>query len=148
MAAAVALGHRLWGLAPALWVWYFLASLYQDSQVALVVKNPPANGREAFNPRVGKSPLGRKWQPTPVFLPGESHGQKSLVGRNPQGCKKSDKTEQRTLSLLLQYFLQAEVEKSTDTFYHLGCPSYHSKMPLGCSMWKGRAGSYLGSWTH
>ena len=35
----------------------------------------------------------RKWQPTPVFLPGESHGQRSLVGYSPQGCKESDTTE-------------------------------------------------------
>ena len=36
----------------------------------------------------------RKWQPTPVFLPGESHGQRSLVGYSPWGCKESDTTEQ------------------------------------------------------
>ena len=35
----------------------------------------------------------RKWQPTPVFLPGESHGQRSLVGYSPWGCKESDMTE-------------------------------------------------------
>ena len=35
----------------------------------------------------------RKWQPTPVFLPGESHGQRSLVGYSPRGCKESDTTE-------------------------------------------------------
>ena len=35
----------------------------------------------------------RKWQPTPVFLPGESHGQKSLVGYSPRGRKESDMTE-------------------------------------------------------
>ena len=35
----------------------------------------------------------RVWQPTPVFLPGESHGQKSLAGYGPQGCKESDMTE-------------------------------------------------------
>ena len=35
----------------------------------------------------------RKWQPTPVFLPGESHGWRSLVGYSPQGRKKSDTTE-------------------------------------------------------
>ena len=33
------------------------------------------------------------WQPTPVFLPGESHGQKSLVGDSPQGRKESDMIE-------------------------------------------------------
>ena len=37
-------------------------------------------GRPGFNPWVGKIPVRRKWQPTPVLLPGESHGQRSLVG--------------------------------------------------------------------
>ena len=32
----------------------------------------------------------RKWQPTPVFLPGESHGQRSLAGYSPRGSKESD----------------------------------------------------------
>ena len=35
----------------------------------------------------------RKWQPTPVFLPGESHGQRTLAGYSPQGCKVSDRME-------------------------------------------------------
>ena len=35
----------------------------------------------------------RKWQPTPVFLPGESHGRRSLVGCSPWGCEESDTTE-------------------------------------------------------
>ena len=39
------------------------------------------------------SPWRRAWQPTPVFLPGESHGQRSLEGYNPQGLKESDTTE-------------------------------------------------------
>ena len=46
-----------------------------------------------FNPWVGKTPRRRKWQRTPVFLPGESHGQRSLVGFNPWGHKESDTTE-------------------------------------------------------
>ena len=39
-------------------------------------------------------PLRRKWQPTPVSLPGKSHGQKSLVGYSARGCKELDTTEQ------------------------------------------------------
>ena len=39
-------------------------------------------------------PWRRKWQSTPVLLPGESHGQRSLVGYSPWGCKESDTTEQ------------------------------------------------------
>ena len=40
-----------------------------------------------FNPRIGKIPQRRKWQLTPVFLPGKSHGQRNLVGYSPWGCK-------------------------------------------------------------
>ena len=43
----------------------------------------------------------RKWQPTPAFLPGESHGQRSLVGYSPWGHQESDTTEWLTLPLLL-----------------------------------------------
>ena len=50
-------------------------------------------GRPRFDSWVGKSPWRRKWQPTPVFLPGEFHGQRSLAGSNPQGLKKLDRTE-------------------------------------------------------
>ena len=38
----------------------------------------------------------RKWQPTPVFLPRELHGERSLAGYSPWGCKESDMTEQLT----------------------------------------------------
>ena len=65
--------------------------------MALVVKNPPANAGEAkthrFNPWAGKIPLGRAWQPTPVFLLREFHGQRSLVGYNPWGHKEPDTTK-------------------------------------------------------
>ena len=40
-----------------------------------------------------EGPLRRKWQPTLVFLPGESHGQRRLVGSSPWGCKESNVTE-------------------------------------------------------
>ena len=40
-----------------------------------------------------KIPCRRAWQPTPVFLPGESQGQRSLAGCSPWGCKESDRTE-------------------------------------------------------
>ena len=44
-------------------------------------------------PRVGKIPWKRKWQPTPVFLSGEFHGRRSLVGYSPWSRKESDSTE-------------------------------------------------------
>ena len=60
------------------------------SQVVLAVKNLPANSgdkRGRFNGCVGKIPWRRAWQPIPVFLPGESHGQRSVVGNSPWGRK-------------------------------------------------------------
>jgi len=50
-------------------------------------------GRHKFNPQVRMIPWRRAWQPTPVFLPGESHGQRILAGYSPLGCKESDMTE-------------------------------------------------------
>jgi len=53
------------------------------SQVALVIKNPPDSAgdrRYEFDPWVGKIPWRRKWQPSPVFLPREPHGLRSLAG--------------------------------------------------------------------
>ena len=51
--------------------------------------------RCGFDPWVRKIPWRRKWQPTPVFLPGKSHGQKSLVSYSPWSCKESALTEHR-----------------------------------------------------
>ena len=49
--------------------------------------------RFEFDPRVGKIPWRRKWQPTPVFLPGKCHGQRNLEGYpRPWGHKESDTT--------------------------------------------------------
>ena len=61
-----------------------------------MVKNPPANTgdtRDAGSiPGLERSWI-RKWQPTPVFLPGKFHGQGSLVGYSSWDCKESDMTE-------------------------------------------------------
>ena len=48
---------------------------------------------EGSIPGLGGSPGARKWQPTPVFLPGKSHGQRSLEGYSIWGRKESDPTE-------------------------------------------------------
>ena len=50
--------------------------------------------RPGFDPWVGKIPWRREWLLTPVFLPGESHGQRSLVGYSPRGLQASDVTKQ------------------------------------------------------
>ena len=49
--------------------------------------------RCGFDPWVGKIPWRSKRQPTPVFLPGEFHGQRGLAGYSPWGCKESDTIE-------------------------------------------------------
>ena len=66
-----------------------------------VVKNPPASAgeRHGLDAWLGKIPWRRKWQPTPVFLSGKSHGQRSLAGYSPWSCQESDTTEQARTQL-------------------------------------------------
>ena len=63
------------------------------SLVAQMVKNLWKCRRPGFSPWVGKILWRRKWHPTPVLLPGKSHGQRSVVGYSPRGRKDSDTTE-------------------------------------------------------
>ena len=59
-------------------------SLQLGFPVGAVVKNPPANaGDTGFYPWIRKILWRRKWQPTPVFLAGKCHGQRSLAGYGP-----------------------------------------------------------------
>ena len=63
-----------------------------------MVNNLPDNAGDARDagsvPGSGRFPWRRKWQPTPGFLPGESHGQRSMVGYGPWGHRELDMTEQ------------------------------------------------------
>ena len=73
----------------------------QASQVAPVVKNSSAKAGDIrdtgwVQSLAGKILWGSKQQPTPVFLPGKFHGQRSLVGYSPQGHKELDTTEHLT----------------------------------------------------
>ena len=64
--------------------------------MAQQVKNLPANAGDtgdSFEPWIRKIPWKRKWQPAPVFLPGKSHGQQTLVGYSPWGRKELDMTK-------------------------------------------------------
>ena len=72
-------------LGTALW-----ASLMAQMVICLQYRRP------GFNHWVGKISWRREWQPTPVFLPGESHGQRSLEGYSPQSHKEPDTNEQLT----------------------------------------------------
>ena len=55
-------------------------------------KESACNVGSGFILCIGKIPLRREWLPTPVFLPGEFHGQRSLAGYSPWGRKESDMT--------------------------------------------------------
>ena len=66
-----------------------------DKFVTQMVKTLPA----VQDPWVGRIPWRREWLSTPIFLPGESHGQRNLVGHSPWGGKELDTTERLTLSL-------------------------------------------------
>ena len=90
-------------------IWPLFRSLLYSCHLEMSVGFPGgASGKEpssqcrrckryGFDPWVRKMAWSRKWQPLPVFSPGESHGQKSLEGYNPWGHKESDKTEWLTL---------------------------------------------------
>ena len=60
----------------------------QRSQWLKKKKIPLASRRYGFDPWVRKIPWRRKWEPIPVFLPGKSRGQRSLVGHSPWSCKR------------------------------------------------------------
>ena len=59
-----------------------------------MVKNLPAMQETWFDPWIRKTTWRREWQPTPVFLPEESHGQRTLVDYSSWGHKELDTTEQ------------------------------------------------------
>ena len=74
----------------------FSIMVYCTSQVAqwLRIRLPmQVLRRPRFDLWIGKIPWKKKWQPIAVFLPGKPHGQRSLVGYSPWGCKELDTTE-------------------------------------------------------
>ena len=94
-----------WGLLHCRWILYQLS--YQGSPTSVqeefsTLSHKGSEGLRSYLQKVElKLPAGfhsypwrRKWQPTPVLLPGESHGQRSLMGYSPWGRKESDGTEQ------------------------------------------------------
>ena len=82
-----------------------------------MVKNPPASAGDSrceFSPWVGKIPWSRKRQPTPVFLPGKFHGQRSLVDYSPWDRRKSDMTEHPCMYM---YSIMLSVKSDSFTFF-------------------------------
>ena len=80
-------------------------------------KNPPSvqeTRRGGFDPWDGKIPWRRTWQPTPVFLSGESRGQRSLEGYSPRGHTESDMTERLNMKHAQNPRLLRHIDKDTD----------------------------------
>ena len=78
--------------------------------------------KTGFDPWVEKIPWRREWLPPLVFLPGEFHGQSSLAGYSPKGCRESDTSEQLTLSLSFSFI--------NDRWKYFILPNSHSVLPL------------------
>ena len=70
-----------------------LIVFHRTSMVAQMVKRLSTMQETRFYPWVGKILWRRKWQPTPVLLPGKSHGWRRVVGYSPWGHKESETTE-------------------------------------------------------
>ena len=77
--------------------------------------------KPGFGPWVRKIPWRREWQPSPVFLPGESHGQRNLVGHRPWSHKELDPTELLTLSFWLK-----EAGTLLDILKGIQCPVFRA----------------------
>ena len=71
--------------------------------------------RHRFDPWVGKIPCRKKWQPTPVFLPGKSHGQRSLAGYSPWGRKELDTTERLSTHTHTRFISQGQARPPAET---------------------------------
>ena len=75
-----------------------------------MLKNLPAKQETRVHHWVEKIPWRRKWQSALVFLSGKSHGQRSLEGYNPWGCKESDRTYQLSTSKVKKHTAHSILE--------------------------------------
>ena len=99
-----------------LWVFLRLPRWLSDKESTCQCRS---HRRRGFNPWVGKIPWRRAWQPTPEFLPEKSHGQRSLVGYSPWGCKKLDTTVHMPgYPLVFLFKLTFGFRKKVTCFYH------------------------------
>ena len=89
--------------------------------------------RSRFDPWVRKIPWRREWQPTPVLLPGEFHGQRNLAGYSPWGRRALDLTEQLTLSLFFTFMEITQRREAGYFFNNRVDPAYKSLLPFPCT---------------
>ena len=97
------------------------------SLFAQTVENLPAMQETRVQSLVRKIPWRREWLLTLLFLPGECHGQMSLAGYSPQGCKKSDMTEQLMLTLSIEAKVSMQVCGSNSSLLGI----YHKELKSG-----------------
>ena len=92
--------------------------------------------RPRFDPRVGKIPWRRKWQPTPVSLPGKSHGHRNLVDCSPWGRKESGTTEWLTqhTTILKNIFFFYLVSQAPSSFFSVSGLTWHFHFFQGFSL--------------
>ena len=83
--------------------------------------------RYRFSPWMGTIPWSRRWQLTPIFLPGKLHGQGNLAGYSPRGHKESDTTEHT------HTHIHTGLEESSGNLRHLGGVSTPIRIPASLS---------------
>ena len=109
---------------------------HSASPVAQLVKNPPVNARDAES--LGyEDPLEKEWQPALVLLPGKSHGQRSLAGYSPWGCKESDVTGRSCTRAHTHSVTQITVWALPSVKSAAALDSYKSVNPTVNSPWEG-----------
>ena len=81
-----------------------------------------------------EDPWRRKWQPTPAFLPGKSHGWRSLIGYSPWGHKESDMTKR----LCFHFFMECRERVQMSLFVGQELENRHRRTDLGTQEGKGR----------
>ena len=88
-----------------------------------------------FDPWVRKFSWRRKWQPTPVFLPGEFHEQRSLAGYSPWGCKELDMTERLSMHA-------CKNDPSRHTYTQISILSSNKEKNYWYKQWRGCLSKY------
>ena len=109
-----------------------------------------------FDPSVGKVPWRRKWQPTPVVLPGKFHGWKSLVGYSPWGRRESNTTERLHFDFYIIAHCCLVAKSHLTLLWPMDCSppgsSVHrisqERILEGVALSFSRGSSQLRDWTH
>ena len=97
----------------------FIKRLLGVSLVAQIVKHLPAMQGTQIQSLGQEDPLEKEWQPTPVFLPGEFHGQRSLAGYSPWSHRELDTTEQITQKRLFSSFSLSTIKAVSSAYLRL-----------------------------